>query len=102
MRWTIVTILLLPLAVAAAPPDDRDVRALVDQLAADDPAARERAATALVAKGRAARAALIEAMNGEDPQPRASASGLILRLPFDHPDDPPGVAGFTARYGQEA
>jgi tetratricopeptide (TPR) repeat protein len=85
---------------APSPPIDPAVQALVNQLGADDPALRQQAARELVARGRAARPALIEAMNGDDPQLRGSASELILKLPFDQPEDAPGVAGFLQRYGQ--
>src|SRR5260370_13654764 len=94
MLLRVLMIILAPLiAMGATPAPDPAMQALVNRLASDDPSARQRAANDLLAKGRAARPALIEAMNGDDPQLRASASDLILKLPFDLPDHPPAGAG---------
>ncbi len=87
-------------ASASAPAVDPAMRRLVNQLAADDPAARETAEKQILAAGRSARPALVEAMESELPQLRAAASQLILQLPFDDPSDPPGVRALLARYGQ--
>lgn len=76
--------------------------ALVAGLAASDPAERERSVHDLMALGAAGRPAILNAIDSDDPQLRLSAADLILRLPFDQPDDPPAVAGFLKVYGKPA
>jgi tetratricopeptide (TPR) repeat protein len=104
-------ILILPLLCMAAAPAtksttapvtkvDPATRELVDRLAAGNPERRAQAERDLLALGRAARPALLEAIESDDPQIRITASNLILKLPFDHPGDPPSVAGFLEKYGK--
>jgi tetratricopeptide (TPR) repeat protein len=76
--------------------------ALVAGLAASDPAERERSARDLMALGSAGRAAILDAIESDDPQLRLSAADLILRLGFEQPEDPPAVAGFLKVYGKPA
>src|SRR5258706_15072228 len=73
---------------------------LIVGLASADPAERERCERELIALGQTGRAALLEAMESDDPQLRVGAADLILKLPFDRPDDPAGVAGFLKEYGK--
>jgi tetratricopeptide (TPR) repeat protein len=76
-----------------------DPAKLIIGLASADPAERERCEHDLIALGQSGRAALLDAMESDDPQLRLGAADLILKLPFDRPDDPPGVAGFLKVYG---
>jgi hypothetical protein len=73
---------------------------LIAGLGAADPVERARCVHELIALGQTGRAALLGAMESDDPQVRLSATSLILTLPFDRPDDPPAVAGFLKKYGQ--
>jgi tetratricopeptide (TPR) repeat protein len=104
-----ILILLIP-CTAAAPETksttapvakiDPATRQLVERLAAGNPERRAQAERDLLAQGRTARPALLEAIESDDPQIRISASNLILKLPFDYPGDPPSVAGFLEKYGK--
>src|SRR4051812_25663192 len=93
-----------PYAIALPAAIDPAVANVIARLGADDPADRERAAAELLALGRAARPGLVAAMNGtgggEVPQVRLAAAELVMKLPFDRPDDPPAFAGMLERYGQ--
>src|SRR5690348_16082460 len=106
-RFLLPGALLLLLCSAAAPAtsptavlSERDPRKLVQILGDDDPQRRTQAAQALVAMGPAARPAVLQAFENDDPQIRLTALQLILKLPFDSPDDPPAVAGFLKQYGR--
>jgi tetratricopeptide (TPR) repeat protein len=74
---------------------------LIARLSFEDPVAREEAGRRILAMGRAARPAVLAAMeNSWDPQTRYACQDLILKLPWASPEDPPGVAGILAHYGQ--
>ena len=104
-----ILILLIP-CTAAAPATksttapvakiDPATRELVERLAAGNPERRAQAERDLLALGRTARPALLDAIESDDPQIRISASNLILKLPFDYPGDPPSVAGYLEKYGK--
>lgn len=99
---------LPPLCSAAAPATvpspvpQSDPQKLVRTLGDADPQRRTQAAQALIAMGHAARPAVLNACENDDPQIRLSALQIILKLPFDHPDDPPGVVGYLTQYGHPA
>jgi tetratricopeptide (TPR) repeat protein len=99
-RRTAAAILLALSALCAAAAPTTDPARLAADLAHPDPATRAAAAQSLLALDRAARPALIVAMNGDQPQARATAAELILKLPFDQPGDPSAFVGMLARYGQ--
>src|SRR4051794_6094447 len=76
-----------PAAVAADP----DLSALVAKLGSKDAAEQADAARQLESLGPRARPALIAAINGTSAAARSAASPLLLRLPFDRPQDPDDV-----------
>jgi hypothetical protein len=86
---------------AAEPADpDHRVRAAVVGLASSDPAKRERSAKTLLELGAEARRAVSEASRSEDPELRAQASALLLKLPWYQPDDSPEVRQHLQEYGK--
>jgi hypothetical protein len=97
---------MLLLCCAAAPAtspaatSETDPHKLVQMLGDGDALRRTEAASRLIAMGHTARPALLQAYENDDPQIRLTAAQLILKLPFDQPDDPPGVAGFLKQYGR--
>ncbi len=76
---------------------------LITQLGADDPVARQAAATELLRiaapPASPARAALREATQSDDPETRGQATAVLLQLPFTLPGDPPPVADALNGYG---
>ncbi|HSI33403.1 MAG: hypothetical protein ACAI43_11455 [Phycisphaerae bacterium] len=101
MRFTFFLVLgMFPFvaAVAAdAPPPNP--AALIRDLTSEDADARAAASERLAALGPAARPALVDAVNGQDLTLRQSAGAVLLRLPFDRPDDPEAVRGVLKTYG---
>jgi tetratricopeptide (TPR) repeat protein len=94
---------LLPLLIAAAPDPDAEVASLdqlVVRLASSDPQERDRAAKTLIAKGAEARPAVMRAMRSEDPELRAGAARVLLKLPWYLPDDSPNVRRLLEQYSQ--
>jgi len=69
-------------------------------LASGDPAKRDEAAKALIRMGAEARHAVFEASRSEDPELRARAAELLLKLPWFLPDDSPEVRRLLVGYGQ--
>jgi tetratricopeptide (TPR) repeat protein len=110
VKASLAILILAILCMAAAPATnsttapttkiDPATRELVEHLAASNPERRARAERDLLSLGRAARPALLEAMESEDPQIRISASTLILKLPFDYPGDAPSVTRYLEKYGK--
>ena len=100
----------LPLLCSAAAPatsrtavlSEADPQKLVQILGDSNPERRTQAAEALIAMGRAARPAILRACENDDPQVRLTAQQLILKFPFDAPDDPRGVIGYLTQYGHPA
>jgi tetratricopeptide (TPR) repeat protein len=78
--------------------DDSTISALVSDLAADDAAARRKAADKLIALGAAARPAVMAAVQSDDPEIAAQARQVLLKLPWSQPDDPPPVKEILDRY----
>jgi tetratricopeptide (TPR) repeat protein len=74
---------------------------LIARLAFQNPDTRDAAARQLVQMGSRARAkVLAAAQNCPDPQIRAAAQDVLLKMPWTSPDDPPGVTAILANYGQ--
>jgi tetratricopeptide (TPR) repeat protein len=73
--------------------------ALVSALASKDVAEQSRAARELETMGPRARPALLRGVNGADPLVRMAAGPLLLRLPFERPEDPAEVRGILRSYG---
>ncbi len=76
------------------------LQAAISALASSDPEKREQATAKIIAMGANARRAVFEASHGDDPELRARASALLLKLPWFLPDDSPLVRQLLAPYGQ--
>lgn len=108
MKFTAVYRVVLGAALACSGPvrgADLDetqgrVRTAVGALASGDPAKRERATRTLLELGTEARRAVFEASRSDDPELRARASELLLKLPWYLPDDSPAVRQLLNDYGQ--
>jgi tetratricopeptide (TPR) repeat protein len=72
----------------------------VAELSSGDPAQRDEAAKALIAMGAEARRPVFEASRSEDPELRARAADLLLKLPWYLPDDSPEVRKLLDGYGK--
>jgi tetratricopeptide (TPR) repeat protein len=81
-------------------PSEAEARSAVSALASGDPAKRDEAAKALIRMGAEARRAVFEASRSEDPELRARAAELLLKLPWIVPDDSPEVRRLLVGYGQ--
>ena len=103
-RWAAAVLAALPAAASAADvsptttPTNDPVAGLVSELGADDAAARKTAAAKLVALGAAARPAVLQAAHSDDPETRAQAASVLLKLPWAMPDDPAPVREILAHY----
>lgn len=116
MKYTAVNRVLLGLALAwmglgravlgdstAAPTvsaEPAGLQAAISALASSDPDKREQATAKIIAMGADARRAVFEASHGDDPELRARASALLLKLPWFLPDDSPLVRQLLTPYGQ--
>jgi tetratricopeptide (TPR) repeat protein len=72
----------------------------VAALSSGDPAQRDKAAKALIELGAEARRPVVEASRSEDPELRARAADLLLKLPWFLPDDSPEVRKLLDGYGK--
>jgi tetratricopeptide (TPR) repeat protein len=88
------------IAASPARAADDDLGPLLTALSSPEQAERTRAAEQLAALGPRARPALLSAVNGTDSAARMAAIPLLLRLPFDRPQDPEPVRAVLAAYGQ--
>ncbi len=87
-------------AADAHAPNDKQIQAAINGLAAGDPQRREAAAQTLINFGAEARRALSDAAQDDpDPELRARASALLLKLPWFLPDDSPAVRSLLEKYG---
>ncbi|HET6247950.1 MAG TPA: hypothetical protein VFE47_09665 [Tepidisphaeraceae bacterium] len=84
---------------ATQPAVSPEIASLIDTLDDPDPATRDAAAKKLVAMGRAAFTGLSGATHSDIPEIRLRAAALLKKLPWDMPDDPPGVARILSGYG---
>lgn len=99
----LIPFLLLSLSALAGTPATREANTawlLIARMGSNNPAAREQAVSQIMSMGRSGREVLVEALNSEDPQVRTVAAGLIVRFPFDEPDDPPGLVDILSQYGR--
>ena len=72
----------------------------INALSSPDPARRDAAEKSLLDMGETARPAVVEASRSEDPELRARASALLMRLPWFRAEDSPMVQDILRRYGQ--
>ncbi len=79
---------------------DEHLRDLIGALAHPDPRERERAGKELVSIGGAARKAVVDATQSDDPELASRARGVLLRLPWSLPTDSPNARRLLSRYGQ--
>lgn len=101
----LIPFLLLSLSALAGEPAPATQQAnstwlLIARMGSSNPATREQAVSQIMSMGRTGREVVVEALNSEDPQIRTVAAGLILRFPFDEPDDPPGLVDILSQYGR--
>lgn len=97
-----VAVLLTPLARprhAAAADDTARVQTMIDELASDDPAVRQRATEGLIALGGDARAAVLTATESDDPAIKSQATAVLLQLPWYRGSDSPEVQAVLRDYG---
>jgi tetratricopeptide (TPR) repeat protein len=87
-----------PSIAVSAEPDG--LRALIAALGSIDPDKRDAAAAKIVEMGAEARRAVFQASRLDDPELRARAASLLLRLPWYLPDDSPVVRQLLVPYGQ--
>jgi tetratricopeptide (TPR) repeat protein len=87
------------IAAPQAPGTSADVPTLIRELSDRDPAVRKRAADRLAGVGAPARAEVVKASRSQDPEQRAQAAQILLRLPWWNPDDPPRVRELLNAYG---
>ena len=87
-------------AVAPVATESAEARAAVAALGSNDPAQRDAAIRRIIELGADARRAVYEASRGEDPELRARAAELLLKLPWYLPDDSPNVRSLLIAYGQ--
>lgn len=83
--------------VAAQP---EGIHALIAALGSSDPDKRDAAAAKIIEMGAEARQAVFQASRMDDPELRARAASLLLKLPWYLPDDSPLVRQLLVPYGQ--
>ena len=93
---------LIALSLArGARADGPPISALIDQLAAADPAVRAQAGDALLQAGSAARDALLGAAKSPSPSVAEGAAEVLLQMPWSSPADSPEARKMLADYGRQ-
>lgn len=100
MRYSSAILLLLAGLAASSSGPVQTPEILLEQLASPDPKARAAASDNLVSLGVAARPAVLSAAHSGNPEVRARAADLILKLPWSQAADPGEVRRVLAQYGQ--
>src|SRR5437016_14577454 len=106
--WLVLVSLALLVGSAAAaetPPRananvDEDAAGLLSALSSSNADERAEAAKRLEAMGARGRPVLVAAVNGENAEARRAATSLLMRLPFDRPQDPDEIKTLLENYGQ--
>src|ERR1051325_10319681 len=93
------------LAIGASPPAattivSPEAQKWIDQLAAEDPAARKEAQEQLLGLGLSARPALLEAQREGNPEVRLRIAEILQKLPWTDPGDAPAVRQILQNYGE--
>jgi len=83
---------------ASATTQETAISALISDLSADDSAARKAAGEKLVELGLAGRAQVLEATHSDDPEIRAQAIGILMKLPWSQSGDLPAVKEILDHY----
>lgn len=79
-RLALLILLSLAFALPVFAQDDADVKGLINELASEDWATRERASRKLVGLGEDARTALREALEHDDPEVRVRSSAALIAI----------------------
>jgi tetratricopeptide (TPR) repeat protein len=94
------TLFAAPAPTVSVSAEPAGINAVIAALASSDPVKRDQATAKIIEMGADARRAVYEASRGDDPELRARASALLLRLPWYLPDDSPAVRQLLTPYGQ--
>jgi tetratricopeptide (TPR) repeat protein len=106
--WLVLFLLALVVDTSAgadAPPRasvniDEDAAGLLSALSSSNGDERAEASRRLEAMGGRGRPVLLTAVNGENAEARRAATSLLMRLPFDRPQDPDEIKTLLKNYGR--